>query len=105
MWVAVGIVGLQAVFALVTLPVETDASRRAMEMLERGQLIAPREKSRVGKVLRAAAFTYLASAAQSVAFFLVCFTILAATTGLHSPFDNKDGTDTIAQVQRAAIVA
>lgn len=106
MWVAVGIVGLQAVFALVTLPVETDASKRAMGMLERERLIAPSAKPRVERVLRAAAFTYLASAAQSVAFFLVCFTVLAATTGLHSPFDSENGTGAIAQaqVQRAVIV-
>jgi Zn-dependent membrane protease YugP len=104
MWVALGIVGLQAAFALVTLPVEIDASKRAMQLLERGHLIAPSGKPRIQRVLRAAAFTYLASAARSVAFFLVCFTVLAAATGLHSPFDNEDGTDTLAQVRLAPIV-
>jgi Zn-dependent membrane protease YugP len=76
---------VQVVFALVTLPVEMNASRRAVRLLERGHLIAMSEEASVRRVLRAAAFTYLASAAQTAAFFLFWVVILAAVTGLHTP--------------------
>ncbi|HEX2986553.1 MAG TPA: zinc metallopeptidase [Chloroflexota bacterium] len=85
MWVTVGIMGVQVLFALVTLPVEINASGRAIKLLERGRLIALSEKRSVQKVLRAAAFTYLASAAQTLAFFLFCVIVLAAAVGLQLP--------------------
>jgi Zn-dependent membrane protease YugP len=85
MWIAVGIMGLQVAFALVTLPVEMNASKRALHLLERGHLVAMSEERSVRRVLRTAGFTYLASAAQTVAFFLVWVIILTAVTGLHSP--------------------
>lgn len=86
MWLAVGILALQVLFALVTLPVEFNASRRAVELLERRQMIVPEEESNVRKVLRAAAFTYLVSVAVRVAAFLFWFILLAAATGLSIPF-------------------
>jgi len=54
-------------FTIVTLPVELDASRRAMAMLEQSGLIAT-EQDRDGAkaVLRAAAFTYVAAVATSI---------------------------------------
>jgi Zn-dependent membrane protease YugP len=85
MWVAVGIMGLEVVYALVTLPVEMNASRRAVGLLERGHVIVMAEERIVRRVLRAAAFTYLASAGMRVAFFLFWLIILAATTGLRLP--------------------
>ena len=51
-------------FELVTLPVEFNASKRALNELEQGLLIE-KENSNARKVLRAAAFTYVASAANS----------------------------------------
>lgn len=85
MWVAVGIMALEVLFALVTLPVEIDASRRAVSLLERGQLIAMSEERVVRRVLRAAAYTYLASAGLRVAVFLVWFIVLTIATGLRLP--------------------
>jgi hypothetical protein len=82
MWLAVGIMGLEVVFAFVTLPVELDASRRAVGLLERGHLIVMSEERIVRRVLRAAAFTYLASAGIRVGVFLLWFIVLAFTTGL-----------------------
>ncbi|MBN1680815.1 MAG: zinc metallopeptidase [Anaerolineae bacterium] len=55
------------VFTLVTLPVELDASRRALKMLDATGLLAT-EQDRQGArtVLRAAAFTYVAAVASSI---------------------------------------
>lgn len=49
------------VFQLITLPVEFNASKRAVKILEEEQLIEVNEKSRVKAMLTAAAFTYVAS--------------------------------------------
>lgn len=49
------------VFYIITLPVEFNASRRAVAALQEYQLIAPGEEQGVKKVLRAAALTYVAS--------------------------------------------
>jgi len=86
MWVAVGILALQIVFALVTLPVELNASHRAIPLLENGRLIVVEEEGAVRRVLRAAALTYLVSVAVRVAVFLFWFILLAAATGLRLPF-------------------
>jgi Zn-dependent membrane protease YugP len=83
MWLAVGILALQLLFALVTLPVEFNASKRAIPLLEQKQLIVVEEEAGVRKVLRAAALTYLVSVALRVAVFLFWFILLAAATGLH----------------------
>jgi Zn-dependent membrane protease YugP len=54
-------------FYLVTLPVEFDASRRAISMLGDAGLLSPEELDGARKVLRAAAFTYVASALVALA--------------------------------------
>jgi len=54
-------------FTLVTLPVEFNASRRAMKLLkETGIVTSGKELAAVGKVLNAAALTYVAAAATAV---------------------------------------
>lgn len=52
---------LVTAFALITLPVEFDASRRAREMLADSGYFTQEELTGVGKVLSAAAMTYMAS--------------------------------------------
>ena len=52
-------------FQLVTLPVEFDASRRAMVQLSEGGALAPQEVASAKKVLDAAALTYVAAAAMA----------------------------------------
>jgi uncharacterized protein len=52
-------------FQLVTLPVEFDASRRALVQLNRLGLVAPDEQAGAKKVLDAAALTYVAAAAMA----------------------------------------
>lgn len=66
--VTVGIVlfSLSMLFALITLPVEFDASRRAVEMLTSGGYVTADEEAGVRKVLRAAAMTYVAAAVASM---------------------------------------
>lgn len=48
-------------FQLVTLPVEFNASRRAMDVLENSNLLNQQELKQAKKVLRAAALTYVAA--------------------------------------------
>jgi Zn-dependent membrane protease YugP len=63
--------GVTVVFQLVTLPVEFDASRRARLVLaETGIVTSAEEEQGVGKVLNAAAMTYVASALTSIATLL-----------------------------------
>lgn len=54
------------VFHLITLPVEYNASSRAREVLERGDYLNVEEMRGAGKVLNAAALTYVAAAAMAV---------------------------------------
>ena len=53
-------------FHLVTLPVEFDASRRAIAILSNGAYLAPDEVRGAKKVLNAAAWTYVAAATMAL---------------------------------------
>ena len=64
----IGIVlfSLAVLFQLVTLPVEFDASRRALKMLVQTGILGEEENKGARKVLTAAALTYVAALAASV---------------------------------------
>ena len=64
----IGIVlfGLAVLFQIVTLPVEFNASGRAVRILEGTGMLGGEEISGAQKVLRAAAMTYVASLASSI---------------------------------------
>ena len=62
--------GSSLLFSLVTLPVELDASRRAISMLVENRIIGDDEVPAAKKVLKAAAFTYLVSVLASLVYFL-----------------------------------
>lgn len=62
--------GLSTVFQLVTLPVEINASRRALAAIEEGGLLVPDEYPMAKKTLTAAAMTYVAALAVSLAQLL-----------------------------------
>lgn len=62
--------GLSLVFQLVTLPVEFNASRRALSAIENSQLLTSDELTGARKTLSAAAMTYVAAAAVSLAQLL-----------------------------------
>ena len=59
--------GLSLVFQLVTLPVEFNASRRAMQAIERANLLTEEEQRGARKTLKAAALTYVAATAVALA--------------------------------------
>lgn len=66
--ITIGIVLFSAavLFQIVTLPVEFNASRRALHILEETGILGPSEGQSAKKVLRAAALTYVASAAAAI---------------------------------------
>ena len=59
-----------ALFQLVTLPVEFDASAKALRTLDNFQILEPQETKMAGKVLKAAALTYVAALLSSLAQLL-----------------------------------
>jgi Zn-dependent membrane protease YugP len=62
--------GLSVVFQLVTLPVEFDASRRAMTAIETAGLLTEEEQRGARRTLKAAALTYVAATATAIAQLL-----------------------------------
>ena len=62
--------GLSVVFQLVTLPVEFNASRRAMQAIEQANLLTEEEQTGARKTLTAAALTYVAATAVALAQML-----------------------------------
>ena len=61
---------LSLVFQLITLPVEFNASRRAMETIDQAELLTAEERKGAKKTLKAAAMTYVAAVAVALAQFL-----------------------------------
>jgi Zn-dependent membrane protease YugP len=59
-----------AIFAAVTLPVEFNASNRAMQLLDANGLVTPQDSGLARKVLDAAALTYVAGLAQALSQLL-----------------------------------
>lgn len=78
-WVGVVLFAGVVVFALVTLPVEFDASRRAKELLATHGFAYGDELRGVNEVLDAAALTYVAGLAQALSTLLYYIVLL---TGL-----------------------
>ncbi|RPJ36333.1 MAG: zinc metallopeptidase [Chloroflexi bacterium] len=69
-WAGLMLFAATAVFALVTLPVEFDASRRAKELLETHGYVFATDMQGIHAVLNAAALTYVAGAAQAISTLL-----------------------------------
>ena len=67
--ITIGIIGyaLMAIFQLVTLPVEFNASSRALAIIDSGNLLTTEEHKGAKKVLRAAAMTYVAALVSALA--------------------------------------
>ncbi len=81
-WVGIAIFSMGAVFALATLPVELNASRRARQMLvESGLIVGSDEMSGVNKVLNAAAMTYVAALITAVLQMLYYVTLVLGMGG------------------------
>lgn len=69
-WIGIGFFSFVSVFQLVTLPVEFNASKRALSVIESNGLLTFEEKRGAAKVLKMAAMTYVAALATSVAQLL-----------------------------------
>ena len=65
-WAGVILFSGAVIFALVTLPVEFNASARARQMLRTNGLVTTTESEGVSAVLSAAALTYVAALLQAV---------------------------------------
>jgi Zn-dependent membrane protease YugP len=63
--VGIAMFAVMVVFQIVTLPVELDASRRALGAIEKGRIVSAGELVGARKVLTAAALTYIAAAVSS----------------------------------------
>jgi hypothetical protein len=70
LWLWVGLFAVTTLFSVVTLPVEFDASRRALAWLERSGLAASMEHQKAQNALFWAAMTYVAAAVGSIAQLL-----------------------------------
>lgn len=73
--------GGSLIFALVTLPVELNASKRAKKMLIEENILTQEESKGAEKVLSAAALTYLASLLTSFVYFLRFFVYVLTIFG------------------------
>ena len=65
-WLGIILFAGAVVFALITLPVEFDASRRAKALLHSSGVLMPQEIDGVDKVLDSAAWTYVAAAIAAI---------------------------------------
>lgn len=69
-WLGIAFFSMGLVFSLATLPVEFNASQRALVMLRSSALVGPGEVDAAQSVLTAAALTYVAAAAQTLSTLL-----------------------------------
>lgn len=69
-WIGILLFSGAAVFSIVTLPIEFDASRRAMKCIREQNLLDSIEADKAQKVLTAAALTYVAATVQSLSVLL-----------------------------------
>lgn len=75
-YAGVAIFALTAIFSLITLPVELNASKRARQWIANTGVIYQDEQDGASKVLNAAAMTYVAAAIQSISNVLYYLSIL-----------------------------
>jgi Zn-dependent membrane protease YugP len=69
-WLGIGLFSSALLFALITLPVEFDASRRAMRILQRTGLVGIKDAQGAQMVLTAASMTYVAAVLQALGTLL-----------------------------------
>ncbi|MBR3789575.1 MAG: zinc metallopeptidase [Clostridia bacterium] len=69
-WIGIGFFAFTSLFQFITLPVEFNASNRAINVIESTGILSYEEKNGASKVLKMAAMTYVASLAMSLAQLL-----------------------------------
>ncbi|MBO4536696.1 MAG: zinc metallopeptidase [Bacteroidales bacterium] len=77
LWIGIGLFALTTLFSFVTLPVEIDASKRALAWLQRAEIIDPSNQEEARGALRAAAFTYVVAALSSLATLIYYVSIFS----------------------------
>ena len=65
-WIGIGIFALSILINVITLPVEYNASNRALKLLENSTILSQSEVKQASKVLSAAALTYVAALVVSI---------------------------------------
>ncbi len=75
-WVGIAMIGMSALFSIVTLPVEYNASSRALEWMERSRTVQGVALTQASEALRWAARTYLVAALSAIATVLYYVMIL-----------------------------
>lgn len=75
-WIGVGLMCVSALFSIITLPVEYNASDRALEWLESSNVLVGRELDGAKTSLRWAARTYLVAALSAIASILYYVTLI-----------------------------
>ena len=76
LYIAIALFATTVLFSFVTLPVEVDASRRAIQWLEGSGLAAGQQLDYAKDALRAAAYTYVVAAIGSLATLLYYVAII-----------------------------
>ena len=79
-WIGLALYATTTLFAFVTLPVEFDASRRALAWLQQSGLADRTMHGQAGTALRWAAMTYVAAALSSLAMLLYYALIILSRT-------------------------
>jgi len=79
LWIGIAFMSLAVLFSIVTLPVEFNASSRAMKQIKSLDIVNEKEHRHAKKVLTAAAMTYVASTAVALAE-LARFILLARSS-------------------------
>ncbi len=79
-WLGVILFSAVVLFAIITLPVEFDASSRAKRLLVSEGILEPDEMKGVNEVLNAAALTYVAAAIQAISTLLYYVFILTSVS-------------------------
>ena len=69
-WIGIGLIAMSALFSIVTLPVEYNASARALEWLRASRVMAEPELKQASISLKWAARTYLVAALSAIASVL-----------------------------------
>ena len=78
-WVGIAMIAMSAVFSIVTLPVEFNASKRAVQTLSGERMLVGEELKGARDVLSAAAMTYVAALATSLLTLLRLIVLAGGT--------------------------
>ena len=76
-WIGIAMIAMSALFSIVTLPVEYNASARALEWLESSRMLQDQQLSYARESLRWAARTYLVAALSAIATVLYYVSLIS----------------------------